>query len=87
MAEPPMKLLRPPYARTMSETAAKTVCFIAGCDKEAVGDVTVWPQPPGALKGNEPPVAKVVPLCAEHLEAAQVKSDDFFKEHPLKTAL
>jgi len=68
----------------MSEPAATTVCFIAGCDKAAVGEVTVWPQPPGTLKGNEPPVAKVVPLCAEHLEAAQIKSEDFFKSIPSK---
>ncbi len=66
---------------------ANTVCFIAGCDKEAVCAVTLWPQPPGLSRPTNNLSSRWFPLCAEHLWAAEIKSEDFLKEHAIEAAL
>jgi hypothetical protein len=66
---------------------ANSVCFIAGCNKEAVCVVTVWPEPHGLSRPTHHVSSRWFPLCAEHLWAAEIKSEGFLKEHPIEAAL
>ena len=75
----------------MNEKAAeepKTTCSVEDCKNESAGEVPMWQKPPMALKGDEPLVMKMVPMCAEHVAEHEAKgAEAFSKEHPLKLAL
>lgn len=75
----------------MNEYAAaepKAACSVEGCENEMAGEITSWQKPPITVTGDEPPVMKIVPVCAEHhAEHEAMGAVEFFKKHPLKAAL
>jgi hypothetical protein len=67
----------------MSETQPVT-CTVDGCERESIGEASVWKVEPAILKANEPLTMVFVPLCGEHMEALKQLGRDFAKHHPLK---
>ena len=64
-----------------------TICSVQDCEHESAGEVTMWQRPPIALKGDEPAVMNLVPLCTKHFEEHEaIKAEAFFTKYRLKAA-